>query len=197
MWVFSNFDNIVDDGCKVWTPSELKHLQKHRRVWVAGKPRGLCGSLHHQNQPQARSPPATSDSSQRPPAGSAPPGRSAGAAVVSSGARVPWWETRETRRGLKRSETFKKVLFFWRYWKQHARVKEFRKIGWSVFCDFWVFLVVNGCSWVVWRVFFQWFPVYFVSDGCLFMSVCWWALALVHPFFVPCAFRAAARIFSQ
>ena len=35
-------EQIVHDGCEVWTPSELNHLPKHWRVWVAGKPRGLC-----------------------------------------------------------------------------------------------------------------------------------------------------------
>ena len=28
---FFQLGKIVDDGCEVWTPSELKHLQKHRR----------------------------------------------------------------------------------------------------------------------------------------------------------------------
>ena len=37
-----NFEKIVADRCKAKPPSKLKHLQKHRRVWVAGKPRGLC-----------------------------------------------------------------------------------------------------------------------------------------------------------
>ena len=46
MRFFSNFEKLVDAGCEVWTPSELKHLQKHRRVWVAGKPRGLCRLLY-------------------------------------------------------------------------------------------------------------------------------------------------------
>ena len=49
MWGFSNFEKIAHDGCKVWTPSELKHLQKHLRVWVAGKPRGLCEQILHKN----------------------------------------------------------------------------------------------------------------------------------------------------
>ena len=44
---FANFEQIVDDRCKVWTPSEFKHLQKQGRVWVTGKPRGLCVKFIH------------------------------------------------------------------------------------------------------------------------------------------------------
>ena len=37
-----NFQHTGPHRCEAKLPSKLKHLQKHRRVWVAGKPRGLC-----------------------------------------------------------------------------------------------------------------------------------------------------------
>ena len=43
---FCRLRKIVNDRCRVLTPDELKHLQKHRRARVGGKPRGLCGILY-------------------------------------------------------------------------------------------------------------------------------------------------------